>query len=60
MTTAQVHISQIRIGDTIMHNGHMRTVCKRVIKHSQGIGVTLFGDSYRLGTQLVTKVLKIA
>jgi len=56
MTTKQVHISQIQIGDTIIHNNDMRTVCKRVLKNSEFMDKTLFGDSYNLGYKKVTKV----
>ncbi len=56
MTTEEVHISRIESGDTIIHNGELRTACNRVIKKSEFMGKTLFGDSYRLGYKLVTRV----
>lgn len=53
----KVHISQIKRGDTVLHNDKMRTVCKTDIKHSSFMGTTLFGDSYNLGYKLVAKIL---
>lgn len=50
------HISEIKQGDTVMINGEMRTVGKNNIK-SGFMGITLFGDSYRLGSQPVQKVV---
>ena len=41
----QVHISKIKVGDTILHtDGNIRTVSKNNIKRTIGIGLTLFGD----------------
>lgn len=48
-TTKNVHISTIRAGDTIEHNGVLHTVCKKDIKNDPFMGITVFGDSYRLG-----------
>ncbi len=52
----QIHISQISAGDTILHNGEMCTVSNTNIKNSTFMGKTLFGDSYRSGTKLVTRL----
>ena len=52
-----IHISRIRIGDTIQHtDGTIKTVGKNNIKSSTFMGITLFGDSYRLGTLLVKRL----
>lgn len=56
-STIKVHISQIKSGDTILHNEEIKTVCNRIIKRCDFMGITLFGDSYNLGYKLVTKVL---
>ncbi|ESW38558.1 hypothetical protein O164_16955 [Pseudomonas taiwanensis SJ9] len=40
----------IRAGDTVQHNGELRTVCKSDLKYGGFMGTSLFGDSYRLGT----------
>ena len=53
----EVHISEIRPGDTILHTyGKVRTVCRNNIKHNSFMGISLFGDSYRLGTIPVKKL----
>ena len=53
--TKDVHISTIKAGDTIEHNGELLTVCNYDIRHSEFMGATLFGDSYRLGRKPVKK-----
>lgn len=52
----QVHISQIQVGDTILHNGEQKTVSGNNLKLCRFMGTTLFGDSYNLGYKLVTKI----
>lgn len=56
MITEEVHISRIKIGDTIIHDGFVKTVCKRVLKYSSFMGSTLYGDSYQLGHKLVKRI----
>lgn len=56
MEQTQVHISQIRSGDTILHNGEIKTVSGTDIKYSEFMDKTLFGDSYHIGYKLVTKI----
>lgn len=51
-----MHISMIRQGDTIVHDGIMRTVSGTDIKHDPCMGRTIFGDSYALGYKLVKVV----
>lgn len=46
------HIDLVRAGDTILHDGRLKTVTKSNIKRG-AMGKTLFGDSYRLGQRLV-------
>lgn len=53
----EVHISDICVGDTIMHYGEMKTVCRNNISYSDFMGISLFGDSYRLGYLPVKKVI---
>ena len=48
--TVNTHINTIRAGDTVLHNGELRTVCNSDIKRGGFMGTSLFGDSYRLGT----------
>lgn len=52
-----VHISKIQVGDTVHHDGYLRTVSGNNLKRDSFIGTTLFGDSYRLGTIMVQKVV---
>jgi hypothetical protein len=52
-----VHISQVSAGDTIEHEGKLTTICANNIKRDSFMGITLFGDSYRLGTKPVQKVM---
>ena len=56
MITKQIHIDEIKAGDTVKHNGKVLNVGQKDIKHGF-MGTTLFGDSYRLGSIPVTKVL---
>ncbi len=49
------HISNIGQGDTVMHGGVMRTVSGTDIKRCEFMGVSIFGDTYQLGTKLVEK-----
>lgn len=48
-TKKNIHISTIRSGDTIEHNGRLMTVCGKDIKNDPFMGTTIFGDSYRSG-----------
>ncbi|QFT13308.1 hypothetical protein [Vibrio sp. THAF190c] len=57
MTNEQVHITKIKAGDTIYHNGKLVTVATKDIKHSDFMGRTIFGDSYHLGNKPVLRVL---
>lgn len=53
----KVHISQIKSGDAILHNGKVKTVCNRTIKNCSFMGKSLFGDTYNLGYKLVTRIV---
>ena len=56
-TISLVHKDTIRSGDIIIcSDGIERTVCNNNIKYDSFMGVSIFGDSYRNGHQLVTKV----
>ncbi len=56
-STVQVHISTIHQGDTVIHNGKMKTVSGTDIKEGGFLGKTIFGDSYHSGYHLVTRVV---
>jgi hypothetical protein len=52
----QVHISMIRPGDIVIHQGRDRTISKSNISHDPFMGITIFGDSYHLGLLPVTRL----
>jgi len=54
--TEQVHISQINKGDTVVHNGEVKTVSGNNIHQHLFNGKSIFGDSYHLGNKKVTRV----
>ncbi len=51
------HKDNIKAGDTILRNGFETTVSNNDIKYSDFMGVSLFGDSYSFGHELVEKVI---
>lgn len=52
------HISLIEVGNTIKcRDGVIRTIDKSNLHNLQGIGTTIFGDSYNLGIIPVDKVV---
>ena len=54
----EVHISTISIGDTIICNdGFERTIGKGNIKRDSFMGITILGDSYKMGMLSVKKVI---
>lgn len=54
--TSEVHISQIRPGDTVIHNGKEMTVCKNNLTYCSFMGKSLFGYNYNSGTEPVIRV----
>ena len=57
MKTEKVHISKITVGDTVMHNGQMRTVCRRTFNCNDFVGQMMWGDSYNMGKILVERII---
>lgn len=55
----EVHISRIRQGDTVYHNGESKTVGKDSLQYDRFHGYTLFGDPYLLGYRLVIRFITI-
>jgi len=54
----EVHISTIKKGDTVLcKDGFVRTIGANNIKYDSFMGHSLFGDSYKSGTEKVKKVL---
>jgi len=56
-TIQEVHISTIKGGDTVIHNGEMKTVSFNNIKRCSFMGTSIFGDSYKCGNKLVKKII---
>lgn len=56
MRITEVHISEIKVGDTIIHHGQQRTVCIRAFGQGPFVGVLLWGDSYNMGNIKVKRV----
>lgn len=52
-----VDISTIRPGDTVNHDGMVKTVSKSSLGRDHLLGITLFGDSYQGGRKKVKKVI---
>ena len=50
------NIKDIRVGDTVFHNGHAITISKSNFKTGGFMGTTIDGDSYKNGTQPVIKL----
>jgi hypothetical protein len=50
-----VHISDIRAGDLVEISGIVKTVGRNNLKSDGFMGLSLFGDTYRLGTAPVTR-----
>ncbi len=51
------HINNIIVGDTIMRDNQLLTVCKSNIKYCSFMGVSLFGSNYKCGHEPVKKVI---
>jgi hypothetical protein len=49
------HIQDLRQGDLVIVDGEQRTIGRDALKRDSFTGLTLWGDSYRLGTRLVPK-----
>lgn len=47
----------IKVGDTILHNGELKTINTNDITTSQMMGLCIFGDSYNLGYKQVKKAI---
>jgi hypothetical protein len=53
----KTHISNINVGDTIMHYGEMKTISGNNLKRDSFMGTTLFGDSYNIGHKLIDRII---
>lgn len=57
MEIIEVHIKEIKVGDTVFHEGNIRTVGRNNLKDTGFMGYQLFSDSYNLGQKKVKKVI---
>lgn len=55
--TESVHISKIRVGDVVNHKGEFKTVTRSNLGSNTFLGDTLFGDSFKGGKELVTRII---
>ena len=53
----EVHISTIKNGDTILHTDNLITTVNNNNIKRGFMGITLFGDSYKIGTIPVKKII---
>jgi len=56
MKITEVHISEIKVGDTIIHHGQQKTVGRETFTYDSFVGVLLWGDSYNMGNTLVKRI----
>lgn len=56
-TIKEVHISTIKHGDVILHNGDIKTVSRYFMKLDKFMGLTLYGDCYNFGYKPVKKLI---
>ncbi len=54
---SEVHISTIKNGDTILHTDNLITTVNNCNIKNGFMGITLFGDSYKMGSVLVKKII---
>lgn len=54
--TRKIHVSLVRVGDTVFHEGRVRTVSARNLTHDTFMGHRLFGDSHVLGRRPVHRI----
>lgn len=52
-TIKTVSTDSLKVGDTIMLDGQLRTVCKHNLKRDTFMGTSVFGDASKKTTQLV-------
>ena len=54
-TVVETNIADIKAGDTVLLDGHLKTVSRCNIKHDALFGTSLFGDTYMGGRMKVKK-----
>ena len=55
-TIENMHKDHIRVGDTILLHGELKTVCNNNIRRGGFCGTTIHGESFKLGLEPVKKV----
>lgn len=53
------HITDIKPGDTVLHNGQVCTVSASNLSRGDFMGALLFGDSYSLGNKPVIVITNV-
>lgn len=53
----EIHISEVRPGMTIYHNDQFATVGKNDITKDKFMGLSVFGDTYKVGTRPIVMIL---
>lgn len=56
MNIELTHISQVRVGDIVLWDGHFRTVGSNHLSHDAFMGHKLFGDCHALGHKPVQRL----
>lgn len=56
----RLHKEKIILGDTILQNGELKTISNTSFSYSKFMGLTINGDSYKLGQELVSRVDNVA
>ena len=46
-------LNQIRAGDTVLHDGKLKTISLSSIKNDPFIGTSIFGDSYHIKRNMI-------
>lgn len=59
-TFEKVHVSNVRPGGTVLFDGVLKTVCSKDLRRDDFYGVTLWGDSFRMGTLPVLRVARLS
>lgn len=59
MKTKMIHKTEVKVGDTVIHNGELKTVGIETFGEDEFMGLLLWGDSYRCGYKMVELVEEV-
>ena len=59
MKTKNVHIADLRVGDTILHEDKPKTLSRDNFSYDEFLGRRVDGDSYQLGHKPVKLITKL-